>query len=257
MDVQMKTGQLRTKIENEQQEAIIQQQKVELQIQKMLQKIRVKGSQINEAQTKFDFLTNENINLINNLRESERVLGIVKEKFFGIEKSLTTDKSSIRAEKYSVNAKIQLAMEKIVQRQQRELEDLNSVMAQKHERLSAYLKDRTNDKRSNRQKLSEIKEDIVKFKLSKESVWDKASISTATAHKKAWEEECLALEDLIGKAEAGTKAERKKGDYLTEQLTNLVMRGLKKQAKYEEDIFEIQNKIKDLHKEMTMVNVDI
>lgn len=46
MDVQLKAGQLRTKIDNEQQEAMIQQEKLQLEIQKAIQKIRVKGSQI-------------------------------------------------------------------------------------------------------------------------------------------------------------------------------------------------------------------
>jgi len=35
------------------------------------------------------------------------------------------------------------------------------------------------------------------------------------------------------------------------------MRGLKKEEKYEKDIFGIQNKIKDLHRQMTIANVDI
>lgn len=58
MEVQLKTGQLRNKIDNEQQEAVIQQEKVQLEIQKALQKLRVKGSQIHETQLKFDMLTN-------------------------------------------------------------------------------------------------------------------------------------------------------------------------------------------------------
>lgn len=53
------------------------------------------------------------------------------------------------------------------------------------------------------------------------------------------------------------KSEHKKGEYLAEELTNIVMRGLKKEEKYEKDIFGIQNKIKDLHRQMTIANVDI
>lgn len=88
-------------------------------------------------------------------------------------------------------------------------------MSQKHERLQAYLKDRLGDKRASRDKLAEIKEDIIKFRLSKEQGWDRA-LNTVNAHRNAWEEECLALEDAIGKAEAAVKAERKKGEYLGE-----------------------------------------
>ncbi len=130
-------------------------------------------------------------------------------------------------------------------------------MSQKYERLNAYLKDRISEKRVNREKVAQIKEDIIKFKLSKESVWDKATLSTVASKKNVWEEECLALEEMVAKAQASVKAERKKGDYLTEELTNFVMRGLKKEEKYEQDIFDIQNKIKDLHKNMTLANVDI
>lgn len=119
MEVQLKAGQLRGKIESEQQEAIIQQQKIELQIQKVIQKIRVKGSQMHQAQLKLDFLSNENVNLINNLREGERMLGVVKQKFIGIDQTLNSDKSSLRTEKYHANSKIQIMMEKTIQRQQR------------------------------------------------------------------------------------------------------------------------------------------
>lgn len=89
-------------------------------------------------------------------------------------------------------------------------------MAQKYDRLKAYLKDRISEKRVNREKIAEIKEDIVKFRLSKESIWDKVTLSTVSTAKNGWEEQCLSLEEIIGKAEAAVKAERKKGEYLTE-----------------------------------------
>jgi hypothetical protein len=88
-------------------------------------------------------------------------------------------------------------------------------MAQKHERLQNYLRDRLADKRASRDKLSEIKEDIIRFKLSKEAIWDRAALNASSSHAH-WEDECLALEDAIGKAEASVKAERRKGDYLGE-----------------------------------------
>ena len=69
----------------------------------MIQRIRIKGSQIHESQVRHDSLSNENINLLNNLRETERVFGIVKEKYFGIDKNLNNDKSSLRAEKHHAN----------------------------------------------------------------------------------------------------------------------------------------------------------
>lgn len=78
LDVQLKAGQLRGKIQSEQQQSMIHQQKLQLQIQKVVQRIRVKGSQIHEAQLKFDFLSNENVNLINSIHEAQRLLGITK-----------------------------------------------------------------------------------------------------------------------------------------------------------------------------------
>ena len=61
-------------------------------------------------------------------------------------------------------------------------------MKQKYERLTAYLKERVNEKRINREKVAQLKEDIAKFKLSKESIWDKVTLATTTAGKNGWEE---------------------------------------------------------------------
>lgn len=66
------------------------------------------------------------------------------------------------------------------------MEDLNIVMNQKYDRLQCYLKDKLNDKRINRNKLADIKEDIIKFKLSKESAWDKATLNSSVANKNIW-----------------------------------------------------------------------
>ncbi len=159
---------------------------MQLEIQKAVQKIRVKGSQLHEAQLKFDILAAENNNLLNNLRESERLLSVQKEQFFGVDKNLNGERSAFRAEKYQISLQTQNMMEKTVQRHQKELEDLNAVMSQKYERLQNYLKDRLNDKRISRDKLTDIKEDIIKFKLSRESVWDRTALSTAAANKNAW-----------------------------------------------------------------------
>ena len=61
-------------------------------------------------------------------------------------------------------------------------------MTQKQERLNAYYKDRISDKRVNRDKLTDLKEDISKFKLSKESIWDKVTLSTSANIKNGWED---------------------------------------------------------------------
>lgn len=85
----------------------------------MVQKIRVKGSQLHEAQLKFDFLSKENVNLINNIHEAERLLGITKEKFFGMDQGLNGELSALRTEKFHTNSRFQVVMEKITQKQQR------------------------------------------------------------------------------------------------------------------------------------------
>lgn len=181
-----------------------------------MQRMRVKGAQLHQASIQYDILRTENVNSINRLRQAEVLLSSVKEKFFGLDKTLNGEKSAIRAEKYNLNLKMQTMMEKTVQIHQRQMEDLNAVMAEKYQRLQAYFKDRLNDKRQNREKLTEIKEDIIKFKLSKEAIWDKVSLSTVLAQKNAREEEYLVLEDLISKAEASVRTERKKGEYLAD-----------------------------------------
>ena len=38
----------------------------------------------------------------------------------------------------------------------------------------------------NPNKLADIKEDIIKFKLSKESAWDKATLNSSVANKNIW-----------------------------------------------------------------------
>lgn len=66
------------------------------------------------------------------------------------------------------------------------------VMNQKLDRLNIYLKERLHEKRSNREKLTDLKEDIMKFKLSKEELWNKgasnmSSVVNANINKSAWE----------------------------------------------------------------------
>jgi hypothetical protein len=148
-----------------------------------------------------------------------------------VDKNLNGEKSALRGEKYQISLQTQAMMEKSILRHQKELEDLNSVMSQKYERLQNYLKERLNDKRVSRDKLVDIKEDIIKFKLNKEAFWDRAALNSSV-NKNAWEEECLLLEDAISKAEASVKSERKKGEYLAEELTSFVMKGLKKEEKF-------------------------
>lgn len=50
--------------------------------------MKLRGAQIHELQLKYDSLMNENMATTNQLRESERMLALEKEKIFGVEKSL-------------------------------------------------------------------------------------------------------------------------------------------------------------------------
>ena len=70
---------------------------MQLEIQKAIQKIRVKGSQLHEAQLRYDVLQNEATNGINTLREAERALASQKELFLGVERSLGGEKGALRA----------------------------------------------------------------------------------------------------------------------------------------------------------------
>lgn len=92
-------------------------------------------------------------------------------------------------------------MEKYTQKYQREMEELELVMNQKLDRLNIFLKERLHEKRSNRDKLSDIKEDILKYKMNKEEVWNKVGTNSGTM-KTSWMEECVGLEDLIAKSKS-------------------------------------------------------
>ena len=50
----------------------------------MLQKIKLRNAQIHELQLKHDSLLGENANIVNQMREEERVLALEKEKLFGM-----------------------------------------------------------------------------------------------------------------------------------------------------------------------------
>jgi hypothetical protein len=54
-------------------------------------------------------------------------------------------------------------------------------------------------KRQNREKISDIKEDIIKFKLMKESTWDRVTSSMATSDS-SFHDEILIKEEMIAKA---------------------------------------------------------
>jgi hypothetical protein len=50
---------------------------------------------------------------------------------------------------------------------------------------------------------------------------------------------------------------KRKNEYLNNELTQCVVRGLEKVRKLEGDIFELQKKVKKLHDGMTHINLDI
>lgn len=89
-------------------------------------------------------------------------------------------------------------------------------MASKFDKLESMLRERMNSKRRNYEKLTELKEDILKFKMSKQLVWDKVTSSATTGKKSAYEDEVINLEELIAKADSVSKNELKKGKYMSE-----------------------------------------
>ena len=128
---------------------------------------------MHEYQLKFDSLNSENLMLINQLREAERMLALEKERFTGTDKGLGQQKSELRKDKYNLNLKIQAMSERVMQKNQREIEELEAVMEEKASKLEAYYRDRVNKKRANREKMVELREDIIKLELSKENAWDR------------------------------------------------------------------------------------
>lgn len=60
---------------------------------------------------------------------------------------------------------------------------------------------------------------------------------------------------MISRSQSTVANEEKKGNYMTEELINLVLRALRKEDKYESDIFQIQEKIKGLHNDMALKNL--
>ncbi len=54
-------------------------------------------------------------------------------------------------------------------------------------------------KRSNRDKLTELKEDILKLQMSKESSWDKVTETYQNSNKNSLEERCRMLEEFVAK----------------------------------------------------------
>lgn len=172
---------------------MLQQEALQVEIQKTLQKIRLRGVHIHEAQVRLDGLEKEGVQLTNQLREGERLIGLEKERAMGVEVGLNEEMSSLRTQKYHQGAKVQVMMEKVAQRQQREVDDLGSVMEQKHQRLQAYLQERLSDKRASRQKLVDTREDTLRFKLGKESLWDKLSTGAANPASVAYQEQVRQL----------------------------------------------------------------
>jgi hypothetical protein len=50
---------------------------------------------------------------------------------------------------------------------------------------------------------------------------------------------------------------KRKNEYLNNELTQCVIRGLDRVKKLEGDIFDLQKKVKKLHDEMTRINLEI
>lgn len=73
-------------------------------------------------------------------------------------------------------------------------------MGQKLERLNAFYKERLHEKRIIREKLAELKEDIMKSKLNKEDITNKTiSSQFSTTNKAVCDEEAFLMEEEIAK----------------------------------------------------------
>ncbi len=56
-------------------------------------------------------------------------------------------------------------------------------MSERFEKMQALLKEKANRKRYNRDKLSELKQDIIKLKILKENAWDKITDTYQNSNK--------------------------------------------------------------------------
>ena len=139
MDVQIRTADLRTKIENQHQEAEVYRNKVQTEIEKVMEKIKLRAAQIKKAQVKMDSLTSENSMVLSQLKETERIVTLEKERLFGQEKFLNEEKARIRQQKFKLSQGIKNMMEKYTTRNEAEVNELENMMAQKFDKLESVL----------------------------------------------------------------------------------------------------------------------
>ena len=67
----------------------------------------------------------------------------------------------------------------------------------------------------------------------------------------------MAMEEMISRAESSTNNEAKKGKYMADELGSQTLKGLEKEEKLEQQVFELEEKIKTVHHQMTQSNLDI
>lgn len=58
-------------------------------------------------------------------------------------------------------------------------------MSQRLDRLQILLKERLHEKRANREKLTDIKEDMMRYKMNKEEIWNRLGTGTGNI-KSGW-----------------------------------------------------------------------
>ena len=111
-----------------------------------------------------------------------------------MDKDLAAQKNSVRNEKYHMSVKIQSMMEKQIIKQQRELDEVEAIMSERFDKLQALYRDKANKKRSNRDKITELKQDIIKLKMNKELAWDKITDTYQNTNKNVLEDRVRGLE---------------------------------------------------------------
>ena len=111
-----------------------------------------------------------------------------------MDKGLAAQKNSVRNEKYNMSVKIQSMMEKQIIKQQRELDEVEAIMSERFDKLQALYRDKANKKRSNRDKITELKQDIIKLKMNKELAWDKITDTYQNTNKNVLEDRVRGLE---------------------------------------------------------------
>ncbi|CAM6001707.1 unnamed protein product [Sphagnum balticum] len=92
-------------------------------------------------------------------------------------------------------------------------------------------------KRDARDKLISIEEDILRFELEKEGIQSSTTVKVVEVERKRYSDTFRQATDKVKEEEGQIAALKRKNEYLNNELTQCVIRGLDRVKKLEGDIF--------------------